>query len=464
MTFGAERSLDPIPGAIARRTADRLETAFWIEECRGRKLAFKLRLVAAGSIAILLLAINSWPQVLYYHALMLGFVVTGALSLMPIRLGPGSALTEWGRWIVPLADVALVTFALVYPNPLGGDEWMTRPMSLRLDNMLYLLLFVALATLSYSPRQVLWTGVAGAICWTAATIWVGTLPGVRWLPMETAAQASGFNDPQAIMAHLLLKQVVLLLVVSGVLAGAVARTRSLVLRQVRVMRERTQLARYFSANLVEQLADADRPLGEIRNQSVAVLFADIVGFTTLSESQSPERVIGLLREFHERMQAAVFAHQGTLDKYLGDGLMATFGTPYPGKRDAANALGAARAMATSLMEWNHERAGRGDPPIHVGIGVHWGPVVLGDIGGENRLEFATIGDTVNVASRLEHMTRELAAEVAASHDLVEALKASLSAEEADTLLEGFVKSTPQAVRGRIAQLEIFCRPRGLRAI
>ena len=99
-------------------------------------------------------------------------------------------------------------------------------------------------------------------------------------------------------------------------------------------------------------------------------------------------------------------------------------------------------------------------PIHVGIGVHWGPVVLGDIGGENRLEFATIGDTVNVASRLEHMTRELAAEVAASHDLVEALRASLSVEEAEALLEGFVKSTPQAVRGRVAQLEIFCRPRG----
>jgi adenylate cyclase len=286
---------------------------------------------------------------------------------------------------------------------------------------------------------------------------VSSLPGVHWIP--EAVGTRGMIDQQGIVPQLLLKQVVLLLVVSGVLAGAVARTRSLVLREVRVMRERTQLARYFSANLVEQRADADRPLGEIRNQSVAVLFADIVGFTALSESQSPERVIELLREFHERMQAAVFAHQGTLDKYLGDGLMATFGTPYPGKRDAANALAAARAMSSSLAEWNRDRVARGDPAIHVGIGVHWGPVVLGDIGGENRLEFATIGDTVNVASRLEHMTRELAAEVAASHDLVEALKASLPAEEAEALLEGFVKSTPQAVRGRIARLEVFCRPR-----
>jgi adenylate cyclase len=460
MTLGAEPSLDPIPRSVRRPPVDRLDTAFWIEECRGRKLAFKLRLIAAGLIAVLLLVINPWPQVLYYHALMLGFVVTGACPLISLRLGPGSPLTEWGRWLVPLADMALITFALVYPNPFESDAWMTRPTSLRLDNMLYLLLFVALSTLSYSPRQVLWTGVAGAICWTIATIWVGTLPGVRWLPMETTAQAASFNDPQGIIAHLLLKQVVLLLVISGVLAGAVARTRSLVLRQVRVERERTQLARYFSANLVDQLADADRPLDEIRNQSVAVLFADIVGFTALSESESPERVIALLREFHQRMQAAVFAHQGTLDKYLGDGLMATFGTPYPGPRDAANALGAARAMAASLAAWNRDRQVLGELPVRIGVGVHWGPVVLGDIGGDNRLEFATIGDTVNVASRVEHMTRELAAEVAASDDLVQALLASIPAAEAEALLEGFTKSTPQTLRGRSAQLQIFCRPRG----
>src|ERR1700720_422819 len=109
---------------------------------------------------------------------------------------------------------------------------MTRRRRLRLEEIVYLLLFSALSTYDYSPRQALWTGVAGAICWTIATVWVGSLPGVRWLPMEAAAQASGYNDPQGVMAQLLLKQVVLLLVVSGVLAGAVAQNRALVLRQV----------------------------------------------------------------------------------------------------------------------------------------------------------------------------------------------------------------------------------------
>jgi adenylate cyclase len=306
---------------------------------------------------------------------------------------------------------------------------------------------------------VIWTGVAGALCWTIGSLWVASLPGVHWTSLVSPSDATGLNDPHAVVLQLLIKQVAVLLIITGVLAGAVARTRSLVFRQVKAERERTQLARYFSANLVDELADADRPLDQIRNQSVAVLFADVVGFTTLSETEPPERVITLLREFHARMQAAVFAHNGTLDKYLGDGLMATFGTPYPGTRDAANALGAARAMAASLAEWNTTREQQGLLAIRVGIGLHWGPVVLGDIGGENRLEFATIGDTVNVASRLEHMTRELGAEVVTSEDLVAALRGTLSEAEIEALLTGFIKSTPQPIRGRSAQLEIFCLPR-----
>ncbi len=442
-----------------RSQTDRLDAAFFLEECRGRELAFRLRVVAIVAISLLLFAIVPWPEVLYYHALMLGFVVNGALVFLPRYLGPGSPYTEWGRWIVPLIDAALVTFAIVYPNPFGNEDWMVRPLALRLDNVLYLLVFVGLSTLSYSPRLVIWTGAAGALCWTIGALWVASLPGSHWTSLVSPSDVAPLSDPHAVVVQLLIKQVAVLLIITGVLAGAAARTRKLVLRQVKAERERTQLARYFSSNLVDELADANRPLDQIRSQSVAVLFADIVGFTTLSESEPPERIIALLREFHERMQAAVFAHGGTLDKYLGDGLMATFGTPYPGARDAANALAAARAMAAALARWNAERRRQKLTPIRMGIGVHWGPVVLGDIGGENRLEFATIGDTVNVASRLENMTRELSAEVAASEDVVAALRGTLPEAEIEALLAGFVRSTPQAIRGRQGQLQIFCLPR-----
>ena len=452
------------------RTA-RLEAAFAAEEEKGLRLAFRLRLVALALVALFLLLVNSWPEVLYYDALMLGFIGVGALSLVPTRARPGTGPAEWTRWVVPLADLALVTFAVAYPNPLGGDEWLTLPLRLRLDNFLYPLLFIALATLTYSPRQVIWTGVCAALCWTLATLWITQQPGVRfilgvgesWGSLSPSAQTATFVDANTVTAVTLVKDVLLLLITAAILAAAVRRARVLALRQVRVEAERAQLARYFSPNLVDELANADRPVGAIRRSEIAVLFADIVGFTRLSETIGPEETIALLREFHVRMQAAVFAHRGTLDKYLGDGLMATFGTPLPGTRDAANALAAAREMVAAIARWNNERRAAGRVAIEIGIGVHWGAVVLGDIGGENRLEFATIGDPVNVASRLEALTRALGVEIVASGDLVRAMRSVVDAEEANALMKGFVLGEAQQLRGRSAAVEIYVRPPAAKA-
>ncbi len=195
--------------------------------------------------------------------------------------------------------------------------------------------------------------------------------------------------------------------------------RRLVYAQARVERARANLARHVSANLVEDLAAVDEPFGPVRTQEVAVLFVDIVGFTGLCEGMAPEAVVAMLRDFHGRMADCVFAHGGTLDKFIGDSVMATFGTPHPGPHDAANALACARAMLAALDGWNGERASRGEPPLHVGIGLHFGPVVLGDIGDERRVEFAVLGDTVNTASRLEALTRSLDTSLAASQALVD---------------------------------------------
>ncbi len=460
--ISTRRSPVPPDGTAAAR----MVASFAAEEFRGLRLAFRLRLVALMMVAAFLVLISPWPQVLYTHALMLGFVVTGGLSLIPARK-PASGPAEWTRWLVPLADVALTTFALMSPNPFGGEDWLTPPLRLRLDNMPYLMMFVAISTLSYSPRQVMWTGICGALCWITATLWAASLPGVSvsfvggggWALLSPTEQAWSVSDPNRVLGAVTAKQIFLLLVVSGLLAAAVQRSRMLVLRQVRVEGERAQLARYFSPNMVEELTDADRPLGAVRTETIAVLFADIVGFTGISEAQPPEQVIALLREFHARMQAIVFAHHGTLDKYLGDGLMATFGTPRPGPRDAANALAAALDMMAAVGAWNTARLKSEDVPIRIGIGLHWGPVVLGDIGDENRLEFATIGDTVNVASRLEHMTRELEATIVASAALVEAVKAVAPPAAADRLLASLVPAPARHVRGRSGEVALFVHPR-----
>jgi adenylate cyclase len=133
--------------------------------------------------------------------------------------------------------------------------------------------------------------------------------------------------------------------------------------------------------------------------------------------------------------------------------MATFGTPDAGPDDAADALASARAMLTSIDAWNRDRTARGEPQLRLSIGIHYGEVVLGDVGSARRLEFAVIGDVVNVASRLEELTRELHARLVASDALVEAVRAA--GGQRATALAGLERAAPQVLRGRTAPVALW---------
>src|SRR5258708_4366188 len=239
-------------------------------------------------------------------------------------------------------------------------------------------------------------------------------------------------DPSSIGFGARFQQITVFLIVAMTLALAARRSNALLISHAGIERERTNLARYFSPNVVEELSGNDEPLKQVRTQDVAVLFADIVGFTAYADGRSPTEVIGTLRLFHERMEREVFRHEGTLDKYLGDGLMATFGTPFTGASDAGNALRCAQAMIGSIDELNVERKNRSEPPIQISLGLHYGQVVLGDIG-LNRLEFAVIGTTVNTASRLESLTREFGCAIVASNDLVQRARTEAGSSDTDLM-------------------------------
>lgn len=136
-------------------------------------------------------------------------------------------------------------------------------------------------------------------------------------------------------------------------------------------------------------------------QTITVLFADIRGFTRISEHASPEKIVQLLNRYFSAMTDIIFAHGGTLDKYLGDGLMALFGAPTVTPKDAENAIATAVAMQRRMLSINDELHEEGFPEIGIGIGLHTGEVTVGYIGSERRSEYTAIGDAVNTASRLE---------------------------------------------------------------
>src|SRR5207302_6639726 len=152
----------------------------------------------------------------------------------------------------------------------------------------------------------------------------------------------------------------------------IGRIRDLDRQRAAAERARANLSRYFSPNLVTMLADRDEPLGPVRREMVAVLFLDIVGFTRMAEHLPPEAVVTMLRQFHDRMTAQIFACGGTVEKYIGDEIFAVFGLPEVGPDDAANALSCADMMLTALDRWNEERCEAGEPPLAIGIGLNYG--------------------------------------------------------------------------------------------
>lgn len=169
---------------------------------------------------------------------------------------------------------------------------------------------------------------------------------------------------------------------------------------------RANYSRFLPEYVVKQMLENPESfkLGGV-NQTITVLFADIRGFTRISEHAPPEKIVGLLNRYFSAMTDIIFAHGGTLDKYLGDGLMALFGAPTTTPEDASNALNAAVAMQRRLLGINTELRDEGFLEIGVGIGLHTGEVTVGYIGSERRSEYTAIGDSVNTASRLESNAR-----------------------------------------------------------
>ena len=172
-----------------------------------------------------------------------------------------------------------------------------------------------------------------------------------------------------------------------------------------------QFSKYFSPAIREKIQDQNFDILSNKNdQMVAVLFTDIVGFTGISEKLEPNEVIKLLSEYQDRMIKPIFQNAGTVDKFIGDAVMATFGTPVSQGNDAQNAFNCARDMQISMRQWAKERSELKLPIIKHRIGIHFGNCIVGNVGNDELTEFTVIGDVVNVASRVCEANKDLDSE------------------------------------------------------
>jgi adenylate cyclase len=169
---------------------------------------------------------------------------------------------------------------------------------------------------------------------------------------------------------------------------------------------RQAFSRYVSSSLVEMItAQPERLRLGGDKVEVTVMFADLAGFTTISEGLSPEKLIHLLNEYFTAMTEIILAHQGTVDKYIGDAIMAFWGAPLPVVKPATLACQAALAMHRELEPLQHRFQQHGLPPVEARIGLHTGLAIVGNVGSKERFNYTVMGDTVNLASRLEGVNK-----------------------------------------------------------
>jgi adenylate cyclase len=275
---------------------------------------------------------------------------------------------------------------------------------LKAPTILYVFIFIGLRALRFDARFVVLAGVAAALGWLGLVFYAITVDPaddmitrdyVRYMTSATVLLGAEFD------------KIISILMVTLILALAIVRARRLLVRSLAEGAAARDLSRFFAPEIARQITASEHRIqpGEGELREAAVLYCDIRGFTALAAKLSPGDVMKLLSEYESRMVAVIQGHGGSIDKFLGDGIMASFGAAVRTETYAADALRAIEDLMPAAAAWAEERRARGRPGVEVGFAVAVGPVVFGAVGDESRLEFTVIGDAANLAAKLEKHTK-----------------------------------------------------------
>jgi adenylate cyclase len=324
-----------------------------------------------------------------------GYIAFTLVRLYLVRLdrAPG-----WLLALSVLVDMTLLmgliwSFHLQYQQPAS--------FYLKAPTLLYVFIFIALRALRFSAPYVLLAGAAAAVGWLGLLYYA--LSTSEAPNMGVTRDYISYMTSNMVLIGAEFDKVIAILMSTAILAAAIVRARRLLITAVVESAAHSDLSRFFSPEIAQQITAAENRIepgeGEIRQ--VAVLFCDIRGFTPLAMTMAPNELMTCLADYEQRMVAVIQKHGGSIDKFLGDGIMATFGAAIPTECYAADALRAIEDLGTAAEVWRQQTIASGGVPLTVNFSVTAGPAVFGAIGDSSRLEFTVIGEAVNLAAKLE---------------------------------------------------------------
>ena len=279
---------------------------------------------------------------------------------------------------------------------------------LKSPTLLYVFIFISLRALRFEARYVLAAGIVAAVGWILLAVYAAWSAG-GFEPITRDYVHYMTSNSMLIGAEL--DKVITILTVTVILAVAITRARDLLISTVVESAAAHDLARFFAPEIARQITSAEQvvAVGQGQVREAAILNTDIRGFTAIAARVEPNELMQLLAEYQSRLVPIIMRNGGSIDKFMGDGIMATFGAAAPSERYAADALRAAEQIATEVASWKHDAAFGAKPVLAVGAAVSTGRVVFGAVGDESRLEYTVIGEAVNRCAKLEKHTKTLRA-------------------------------------------------------
>ncbi|MEZ5931096.1 MAG: adenylate/guanylate cyclase domain-containing protein [Alphaproteobacteria bacterium] len=402
---------------LPERLPERVDRTIQQEQEQSEILVSVIQLIAIATFAILYtFTPKAFGADVMFKPVPLTLAIYSAFTLLRLWLALERLLTRWFIAISIIVDVAVLlitiwSFHLQYDAPPA--------LYLKAPTLMYVFILIALRTLRFEPGMVILTGVAASIGWLLA---VGYAVGheqacdmMQLLKAITGADACNithmfpkYTSSDRILVGAEVDKIVSMLMVTLILAIALVRARKLLIRATAEQQAAAELSRFFAPEIAGRIRDTEAEIkpGDAELRDAAILMTDLRGFTPLTEKLLPKEVMALLSAYQSRVVAAITAEGGSVDKFMGDGILASFGAAVPSEQPAAQALRAADRILRDCRAWQRERRESGLEAPSVGLAITTGRVMFGAIGDASRLEYTVIGEPVNAAAKLEKHTKK----------------------------------------------------------